>query len=68
MKIAVLAFSVLEVPDYCFDQIVDDPSDPAAVKAVLQQMVDAGDRSIIHGWDHLAELQIDDVQIDEVPS
>lgn len=63
MKLALLAFAVIDVPDGRLDQLVDDPSDPAAVQAVLQRMVDAGDRSIVHGWEALAELQIDEVTL-----
>lgn len=63
MKVAVLSFSVLDVDDARLDQLVDDPTDIDAVRNALQRMVDAGDRSVIAGWDRLAWLQIDEVTL-----
>lgn len=63
MKIGLLAFSEVDVDDARLDQLVDDPTDIDAVRNVLQRMVDAGDRSVIAGWDRLADLQIDEVTL-----
>lgn len=59
MNIHIDAHATISIDPAVLDQLVDDPTDTAAVQREIQRMVDAGDLSVIHGWERHVDIGIE---------